>query len=163
MKYLIIFLFLANLGWISQASAKCENQDNTSVIFVESAQEKESVFLNIQAQSINPIFSCEFLLKYNPNILQFIEYQVDQQNWVTSISTAKNGEIEILHARLHQYTYWIAREQIFLGALKFKVIKKTPAAEFVFENPVVIELEQFINPKINDQPCWPKKIKLKIQ
>lgn len=158
MKHLIIFLFLANLGWINQANAFCENQDSDTLIFVKITQEKEFLFLNIQAQTINPIFSCEFSLKYDTNVLQFVEYQT-KQDWLMHVSKEKD-KLKILQSRHRQYVYWISGDQIFLGALKFKVIKKTSSAEFVFENPVVIELEQFINPIIIDQPCWPKKIRI---
>ncbi len=160
MKHLIILFFLANLGGISQASAICENQNNDTLISVEFTQEKEFVFLNIQAQASNPIFSCELSLKYNADVLQFIEYQIEE-NWLAHISTEKN-ELKILQSRL-RYTYWITREQISLGTFKFKIRKKIPVTEFVFEKTIVIELEQFINPKIIDQPCWAEKIKLKIE
>lgn len=156
MKYLIIFLFFVNLGWFNQVSAICENPDDDTVISITFSKEKEFLFLDIRAQAVNPIFSCEFSLKYDSDVLQFVEYQIEE-NWLTHVAIEKN-ELKILQSRFHNYTYWITDERISLGALKFKIRKKT-ATEFVFKKLIVIELEQFINPKINDQPCWPKKIR----
>ncbi|KKS67553.1 MAG: hypothetical protein UV36_C0006G0003 [Parcubacteria group bacterium GW2011_GWC2_42_6] len=160
-EVVLLLLFLANLGWVSQADAEKVNQNNSTLtITADISKEEEYLLLNILADksTANPILSCEFLLEYDANALQFVEYR-PRQNWLKNV-TKEKGKIKILQVWPFRYDYWLIGEQFYLGTFKFKLINKTRSVEFTFKNPVIVQIDWISdNPEVNKQALWPKKIR----